>query len=315
MTKPREPERKCHGPQALAERANERFLFAVRSTGKTIGDLSSGTVKGISKVGEVLTARKWRIVRRPARASDAAPPRQPGAETKPAAPHYPHPPRLDLEALLEGRSPEGAEQAAVLRRCFDDLLLGSEEAGEEALKILVGMGQFAEPLLVACLPTDSPRVARIALEGLSRIDSPRLIGCISHVLESSDPELRMVALRAAVGLRDGQRRQRLLERGLRDPDASVRRRALSYVGWYDSYWAITEAMRLCNDKTPDVQWAAVETLIAQRPSEANSILQRVKPSLNRGNQRRAAVLLGQQEDQETLPKKNENRMRDVSKAG
>jgi HEAT repeat protein len=313
-TEPREPETKCHGPQALAERADDGFLLVIRSTGKTVGGLSSGAVKGIAKVGQVLTARRRKTVQQQPKPSDAAPPRQLDEETEPAASQDPQP-LPNLQALLEGRSLQDVEQAAVLRRCLDDLLLGSEEAGEGALKILVGLGQIAEPLLVACLPTDSPRVAKIALEGLSRIDSQRLIGCISAVLESSDPELRSVALRAAVGLGDERQRQLMLERGLRDPDANVRRRALSYVGWHNSYWAIAEAMRLCNDKTPEVQWAAVETLMAQRPSETNSILQLVKPSLDLGNQRRAAVLLGQQEDQGTLPEKNENRMRDASKAG
>ncbi len=203
---------------------------------------------------------------------------------------------------MTGHSPRDAEQAAVLRRCFDDLLLGSEEAGEAALKILVGLGQSVEPLLIACLPTDSPRVAKIALEGLSRIGSQRLVGCISDVLDSSDPELRMVALRAAVGLPHDRQMQRLLERGLRDPDANVKRRALSYVGWFDSYWAITEVMRLCNDKTPDVQEAALKTLLTQRPSEAKSIL------------RWAAVLLRKETDQGTLPEKNENPIRDASNA-
>jgi hypothetical protein len=325
-TEPREPETKCHGPQALAERADDGFLCVVRSTGKTLGDLSSGAVKGISKVGQALTVRRRKTVEQQPKPSDATPTRQPDEKTEPASPQCPHP-LLDLEALLQGRSPQGAGQAVVLRRCLDDLLLGSEEAGEGALKILVGLGQLAEPLLLACLPTDSPRVAKIALEGLSRIVSQRLIGCISDVLESSDPELRMVALHAAVGLRDDRQRQRLLERGLRDPDANVRRRTLSYVGWSDSYWAIAEAMRMCSDKTPDVQWAAVETLIAQRPSDANNILQQVMPSLDQENQHRAAVLLGQQENQraaivlgqqeheETLPKKKRNRRRNAPKAG
>jgi len=39
------------------------------------------------------------------------------------------------------------------------------------------------------------------------------------------------------------------------------------------------------------------------------------PSLDLVNQRRAAVLLGQQEDQGTLPEENEERMRNASNAG
>lgn len=301
MTELRALETTRRRPYALTRQANDGFLFIVQSTGRTLGDLSSSTVKGTLKVWQALTGSREKSVQQPPKPSDA-PPRQLDEKTEPAAPTHPYPFLPDLEALLTGHSPRDAEQAAVLRRCFDDLLLGSEEAGEAALKILVGLGQSVEPLLIACLPTDSPRVAKIALEGLSRIGSQRLVGCISDVLDSSDPELRMVALRAAVGLPHDRQMQRLLERGLRDPDANVKRRALSYVGWFDSYWAITEVMRLCNDKTPDVQEAALKTLLTQRPSEAKSIL------------RWAAVLLRKETDQGTLPEKNENPIRDASNA-
>lgn len=314
MTKPPEPETKWHWPQTLADRVNDGFLSVVRSTGKTMGGLSSGTMKGISKVGQVLIGSEQTMLEQQTKPSDAAPPRQLDEETEPAAPQDPDP-LLDLAALLQGRSPRDAGQAVVLRKALDDLLLGSEEAGMRALKPLVGLGQAAEPLLLACLPTDSPRVAKLALEGLSRIGSQRLIDCISDVLESSDPELRLVAIRAAVGLRYARQQQSFLERGLRDPDAKVRLLSISYLSWHDSYWAMAEAMRLCNDKSPDVQWAAVETLTALRQSEANSILQLVKPSLQPANQRRAAILLGQRKDQGALSEKKEKRIRSACRKG
>jgi len=146
-------------------------------------------VKGISKVGQVLTGRKQKTVQQQPKLSDAAPPRQSDEETEPAAPQYPHP-LLDLEALLEGRSTQGAEQAVVLRRCLDDLLLGSEEAGERALKILAALGQVAEPLLVACLPTDSPRVAKIALRALVESVRSGLLAvcptCSNHLIPNCE---------------------------------------------------------------------------------------------------------------------------------
>jgi hypothetical protein len=287
----------------LPRAADDRFLSVVRSTGKTIGGWSSDAAKGIAKIGHVLTDLTQVSQQQPT-FPDATPPVQGDAEAESAPPRDSRSTLPDFEALLAGRSPLGAAQTHTLRKCFDDLLLGSEEAGQQALKILAGLGQSAEPLLVACLPTDSPRVARIALEGLSRISSQRLAGCISDLLASSDPELRMVALHAAVGLPDDRQRQPLLERGLRDADAVVRLHALSYVGWFDSYWAIAEAMRLCNDKTPDVQWAAVVILMAQRPSEANAILQRVMRSLAPENQDRAAALLARREGQANAPQDN-----------
>jgi len=317
----RKEETKWYWPQELANRTDDGFLHVVRSTGKALGGLSSSPAKGISKIGQMLTPKEkakekaseqeaMKLQTQTAHPSAA----QAGEETISAAPRYPRA-LPDLEALLEGRSPEGAAQATVLRKCLDDVVLGSEDAGEEALKILGGLGRIAEPLLVACLPTDSARVAKISLEGLSRIRSQRLLVCISSVFESSEPELRLVALHAAVGLRDSRQQRRFIERGLRDSDAQVRQRALSYVGWHDSYWAIVEAMRLCNDKEPEVQWAAVETLMALRPSEASTILPRVEPSLAAENQRRLADLLAQQKGKGVLPDTNETGTQDTSKAG
>lgn len=314
MTESQERETKSLGPRDLANRSDDAFLAVVRSAGKAMGGLSSVPVKGISNIGRLLTYGGQKTVKQPTQPEEDRAPRRVDEEKGPPAPQDPHP-LPDLEALLEGRSPGSAKQAAVLRKCLDNLVFGSEEAGEAALKILVGLGQGAEPLLVACLPTDSPRVAKLALEGLSRIDAERLIDCISNMLESSDPELRFVALRAAVGLRDSQQQRLLLERGLQDPDADVRRRALSYVAWDDSHWAIAEAMRLCNDKSPDVQWAAVETLIVLRPTEVNSILPLAKPSLAPVNQRRLADLLDRQGDQGVLSDENEERIRNAAKAG
>ena len=144
--------------------------------------------------------------------------------------------------------------------------------------------------------------------GLSAVSPP----CSNPLI----PNCEAVALRAAIGLGDERQRQAHAGTGITGSRRQRQTtRALITLAGTTPYWAIAEAMRLCNDKTPEVQWAAVETLMAQRPSETNSILQLVKPSLDLGNQRRAAVLLGQQEDQGTLPEKNENRMRDASKAG
>jgi hypothetical protein len=302
MTKPQKPEMEWHSPKALADRANEGFLLVVRSTGKTIGGLLSGIVKGISKVGQVLMGREQRMVKRQTEPLEAAPPPQLDEEMEQARPQYPP---LDVEALLEEHSPQDTVKAVMSRKALNDLLHGPEEASAGALKTLVGLGHVAEPFLVACLQTDSPQVAEIALEGLSRIGSQRLPGCLSNMLGSSDTELRIVALRAAGRLPDHQEQQPFLARGLRDPSARVRRRALSYISRHDSYWAIAEAMRLCDDPEPYVQWAAVEALMALGPSEAHSTLRLMMPSLDPAYQRRAAILLEQRKDQGALSGKTE----------
>jgi hypothetical protein len=233
----------------------------------------------------------------------------PGQETEQEGPQRPS---LDIEALVKEHSPPDTVQAIMLRKALDDLLHGSEEASEGALKTLVGLGQVAEPFLVACLRKDSPHVVEIALEGLSQLGSQRLIGSISDVLGSSDPELRIVALRAVGRLPDDQQRP-LLERGLRDPAARVRRRALFYLSWHDSSWAVAEIMRLCDDQQPDVQWAAVDALMALRPSQACDHLQLMMPSLDPVYQRRAALLLQRRKDS---PGKNPHKSVDAqSSAG
>jgi len=79
----------------------------------------------------------------------------------------------------------------------------------------------------------------------------------------------------------------------------VRRRAISYVSWHDSSWAVAEIMRLCDDQQPDVKWAAVEALVAMRPSDAYDHLELMMPSLAPAYQRRAAALLARRNSSTT----------------
>ncbi len=204
-------------------------------------------------------------------------------------------PPLDAEALLEEHSPRDRVTAIVLRKALDVLLRGSEAARKSALETLVGQGEVAGPLLVACLREDSPEVVESAFEGLRQIGWDCPASSLSDVLGSSNAELRIVALRAARRLTDEQQRP-LLERGLRDPNARVRRRAISYVAWHDSSWAVAEIMRLCDDPQPEVRWAAVEALVALRPAQAYEHLKLMMPSLTPTYQHRAAALLARRND-------------------
>ncbi|MFC1596765.1 HEAT repeat domain-containing protein [Planctomycetota bacterium] len=329
MTKSRKPEMEWYSPQALANRADDGFRFVGRSAVRIVSSLPSGVGYGVSKVGRVFIRRKQKMVKQKTEPEEAAPPQQdvslktvaglqerevpprdaagtvelaqcdslratveeprPGEETGSKGP--PLPP-LDVDALLKGHAPQDRVKAITLRKALDDLLNGSNGARRSALETLVDQGQAAGPLLAACSRGDSSQVVETALEGLRQIDWPCLFNSISRVLESSDSELRIIALRAAGRMTD-KRKRPLLERGLRDASARVRRRSLSYLSWDDSSWAIAEIMRLCDDQQPDVRWAAVEALMTLRPSEAYNHLELMMPSLDPVHKRRAAALLAE----------------------
>jgi len=322
-----------YSPQALANRADDGFRFVVRSTARIVCHLPCGAGYGVSKVGRVFFRRRENTVKRQTEPAAAAPPQQNAspkaavgllereAPSRPAAaaaaapaPYVciqtaaerpaprrekrqaraPRPP-LDVDELLREHAPADRVTAIVLHKALDDLLHGSEVARRSALETLVGQGQVAGPLLVACSRESSSQVVEAALEGLRQIDWPCLVSSICDVLASSDTELRIIALRAAGRLAD-ERKRPLLERGLRDPDARVRRRAISYLSWHDSSWAVAEIMRLCDDRQPEVKWAAVEALMTLRPSEAYNHLKLMIPSLDPVHQRRAAALLAKREN-------------------
>ncbi len=199
-------------------------------------------------------------------------------------------PSLDVEALLEEHLPQDKVKAIVLRKALGDLLHGTEATRNSAIETLAGQGEISGPLLVACLRENSLEVIDSAFEGLRQIGWDCPPGLISDMLGSSKAELRIIALRAAQQLTDEQQRP-LLERGLRDPNARVRRRAISYVSWHNSSWAVAEIMRLSDDPEPDVKWAALEALVALSPSDGCEHLKLMMPSLAPTYQRQAAALL------------------------
>lgn len=325
MTDSEKPKTKWYSPMELADRANDQFLSVARSTGKTMGFIQSGTMDNLSKVKHTLSRKKKKEkfeeqtqpVKDELLAQDASPvasaPPPGNGKAKgplknlsvPTSNKGPHYPPLDLEAFLKQHSPQDKGEALRLRKILSDLLLGSEAARWSALQSLVGLRQVAEPFMVASLQAASPEVAEIALAGLSQIGSQRLIGCISDVHTSPDSELRIVALRAAQRLTDEEARP-FLARGLRDPNAKVKRRALSYLSWHDSPWALAEIRRLCNDPDPEVKWAALEALLTVRPSETYANLKMMMPTLDPAYQSRALTMLEQQKSLEDKDSGKEN---------
>ena len=314
-------EMEWHSPQALADMADDGFRLVVRSAARIVRSLPSGMGYGFSRLGRVVLFRKQKMVKRPTELAGAGPGRRDAGLTTTVGVKEP---RLDkttlkksspdkktadkgaqcspisIQTLLNERAPRDKVKAIVLRKALDDLLHGSEGARKSALETLVGLGRDAGTLLDACSREDSPKVVELALEGLRQLGWHCLVSSTSAVLDSSDADLRIIALRAAGRLPD-ERRRTLLERGLRDSVARVRRRAISYVSWHESSWAVSEIMRLCDDKEADVKWAAVEALMALRPSEACDHLQLMMPSLDPIYRRRAAALLAQQKNSVNKP--------------
>jgi hypothetical protein len=324
IVNPRRPNLKWHSPQALANWADRGFRFSVRSTAKLIGNLPSTLGYGVSKVGRVLTfTRRRRTVMQQADIPSARPARQAANRLESAVyagqtvamatsaqcvcsqtviqqpvlrqqPRHSQTPRrpLDAAALAAKHSPQDKIRAIELRNALEDLLNGSAAARKNALDALVAHGEVVGPLLAACLREESPEVVETAMEGLRQIGCDCPTDSLSDLLNSSNVELRIIALRAVQRLTDDRQRP-FLERGLRDPDPRVRRRAISYVSWHNSPWAVAETIRLCDDPQPDVKWAAVEALVALRPSEAYEHLKLMLPALGPAYQRRAATLFAQ----------------------
>lgn len=431
MVKTQEPEIKWYAPQVLADRANDGFLYVVRSTGKAVHSIQSGTTKSLSVVGHALspktladqvgdgvlsvvrfTGKTVRFVQSGTTGGfskvkqtlswgkrEEKPKQQPvgltqyevaeveesefdqlAAEKMPWTENremeeweYPSPEQemvveekeisgklaekvsedketveevvvkvtelpqeevlleekelshekktkqewikhmekdwlentvLDLDVLMEQYSPLDKSEAMQLRKTLDDLLHGSEAVRPDALKSLVSLDQVAEPFLIAFVKTGSPEMVENALDGLSQIGSQRLIDCISNVLASSNPELRIVALRTAQRL-ENHEAQPFLEQGLRDSDVRVKRRALSYLSWQDSSWALADIRQLCNDPEPDVKWAALKALLAVSPAEAYDNLALLIPSLDPIHKQRAALLLEQLKKVSSAPEVKE----------
>ena len=203
---------------------------------------------------------------------------------------------VDIEGLV-ARYPVGDRVENLrMRVLMDEFMYGTDAARLDAQQGLVEMGDRAEPFLVACLQGASPALAKLALGGLARIGFERTAECISELMSSADDDVRLVALWAAQQLTDEEARPFFVA-VVRDPSPEVRLRAVSYLSWRDSEWAVPVLRGLCHDPEATVSWPALEALAALRPEEATELMERVwspEGPEDRTHRRRVAAVLERQ---------------------
>jgi hypothetical protein len=197
--------------------------------------------------------------------------------TPPPPPPMPEPtPVLDIRAWLDEIAPDDAVRAADVRAAIDDWLNGSQDARRGALDYLVGLREKAEPFFIASVREGSADIAECALEGLDRIGSPRVTGCVSELLGYPEPEFRLAAMRVAQRL-DDRFARRCLVRAVGDPSPMVRRQVIAWLGWRTAPWAIEKLWELSEDPVTAVRWAALNALVKHEPTEVRTRLLHVPP--------------------------------------
>lgn len=196
---------------------------------------------------------------------------------------------LDADGWLSILKPEDPVKAASLRISIDDWLRGATDARREALALLAPLGLRAERLILALLRGGSPEETELVLEGLKRIESDKFSSCIEQLLRVGDPEVRIVALRAAQQMGDRIARP-LLSRGAEDPDPRVRRRMIPWLAWRQSPWAIERIWELGDDANPAVKWAALDVLVWQDGPEVKLRVRRARPQEQVYSRRTAALV-------------------------
>jgi HEAT repeats len=201
---------------------------------------------------------------------------------------------IDVDAWLATLPLPDRSQRVRVRSALDDVMHGSEVARRNAAPTLAALGILAEPILVACARGSSLEVTETCLEILIQIGSTKPPALLRQLAEAPDPAFRMVAVRASRCLAAEQQKP-ILQRALRDPSVTIRRRALSYLAWSHPTWAMTDILRLCYDSDHTVKWAALEALVAFDPAEARERLQDLYPTMDPVLRRRAVRLLERQE--------------------
>jgi HEAT repeat protein len=224
---------------------------------------------------------------------DAAPKAPERAPAAPARGWKAHETATSIDSWLDSLALADLSQQVQMRSAVDDLVRGSELVRRSAARLLVSLGLAAEPVFVECARSASPMVVETCLESLSELGSKWLVQLLPHIAASQDEALRLVALRVVQHLALEVRKPLLLG-ALRDPQPTVRRRALTYLGWQHASWAKAEILRLCYDADPTVKWAALESLAAIEPAEARARLDSMYPGMDPVLRRRAVRLLERQ---------------------
>jgi hypothetical protein len=182
----------------------------------------------------------------------------------------------DAELWVRELLPDDAVRRLALRGVVDDWLRGSVEARRAALEAIAGLGPGAEALILAPLGHGTPEKIELVLEGLRRIGSTKLSGCMAQLLRTGDARVRIGTLRVAQQLGDPVARP-LLVRGVEDRDWLVRRRTVQWLSWRSSPWAVERIWQLAADLNPAVKWAALDVLVWHDGPEVKQRVKRAKP--------------------------------------
>jgi len=185
---------------------------------------------------------------------------------------------IDVEAVVAQH--QFASRADMLSALVsvNEFLHGSSRESLDAQKQILAIGPaLAEPVFLAAIQRKSPKLAELALDGLARLKSEKLVPTAREMLSSSDRGLRLAALRAAHWLDDDEARP-LFAIAAQDSAPEVRRRLVCYLSWRGAPWAIFELRRLCNDENLPVKWSAIIALTRAQPDVAVELMGRSPPS-------------------------------------
>lgn len=188
--------------------------------------------------------------------------------------------RAIKERLLKLKSADRGQRALSVRElkdCVDDpkvvQALGDQisdetdrEISESILGLLAGPHAKAVYQAVAVRMYDSDaRIVVAALSTLSRIDPRKTAPLALSFLDSTDPELRIVAIRVAA-LDHREKAQRSIESMVHHTEAAHRRAALSLIAGSDAYLLDTDSLlrKLANDPDPTVSRQARDACAHRR---------------------------------------------------
>jgi hypothetical protein len=114
----------------------------------------------------------------------------------------------------------------------------------------------------------------LAREVLARVvtEAPKeLAGCIGELLQADDPELRLVALAATADLPADEQRP-LLELGVVDHEAQVRRATAMCLTQVEQRWAVSLLRELSRDEDLAVRRTAVDGMAAVLPALTRQLM-------------------------------------------
>ena len=185
---------------------------------------------------------------------------------------------VDVEAVVAKHQFTSRADMLSALVSVNEFFHGSARESSDAQKQILSVGStLAEPVFLAALQRRSSKLAELALDGLARLRSEKLVPTAREMLSSPDRDLRLAGLRAAHWLDDEEARP-LLAMAARDPAPEVRRRLVCYLSWRSEPWAIFELRRLCNDDSLPVKWSAIVALTRVQPEVAVDLMGRSPPS-------------------------------------